>query len=488
VNDFLVEYFKKVMDYEFTAQMEADLDKIAEGKKKWVPVIREFYEPFEKKVESVIKVAQRVKVPTEATDEKCPDCKEGLLVIRTGRFGKFGQRSNLGAQKSRFGKFLSCSRFPDCKHTAPYIPKLEGVVCEKCGADVVIRKTRKGKQFYGCSNYPKCDWASWRKPNQGELTQIGLGPKLTDELVQFRKEFNPHSYYLRLCEKKITPYFIGDKNYPTNLQSIDSPPFVLYVEGEIKGKDNLAIAVVGTRQMTGYGGQIASSLTTELVAAGLTIVSGLARGVDTMAHKSTLKAGGRTMAVLACGLDQCYPPENIYLAQEIAQGKGAVISEFPLGMKPTPRNFPARNRIIAGLSLGTVVIEGAQKSGSLITARHAAEQGREVFAVPGPITSRYSAAPAHLIKMGAKLVFETKDILEELRIKDRVTSQPAREVLPESEEEEILLSLIKDEAKHLDVIVRESGLGVGQVTALMSMMEIKGKVRNLGGMNYIVGR
>jgi DNA topoisomerase-1 len=150
VNDFLIEYFPKIMDYEFTARMEDDLDAVANGNKKWVPVIREFYEPFEKKVEGVTEVAQRVKVPTEATDEDCPECKEGTLVVRTGRFGKF----------------LSCSRFPDCKYTAPYSPTVEGVKCEKCGGDIVIRKTKKGKQFYGCSNYPKCDWASWRKPKK----------------------------------------------------------------------------------------------------------------------------------------------------------------------------------------------------------------------------------------------------------------------------------------------------------------------------------
>ncbi len=148
VNDFLVDYFPQIMDYEFTAQMEDDLDEIANGKKKWVPVIKEFYKPFAEKLESVTEVAERVKVPTEATDEACPECKEGTLVIRVGRFGKF----------------LSCSRFPECKYTAPYTPKVEGIKCEKCGGDVIIKKTRKGKQFYGCSNWPKCDWASWRKP------------------------------------------------------------------------------------------------------------------------------------------------------------------------------------------------------------------------------------------------------------------------------------------------------------------------------------
>ncbi len=148
VNDFLVEYFSNIIDYDFTAQMEGQLDDIANGKRKWVPVIRDFYKPFEKILEGVTKVAKRVQIPTEVTDENCPKCKKGKLVIRIGRFGKF----------------LSCSRFPKCKHTAPYVRKVEGIKCEKCGGEVVIRKTKKGKQFYGCSNWPKCKWASWRKP------------------------------------------------------------------------------------------------------------------------------------------------------------------------------------------------------------------------------------------------------------------------------------------------------------------------------------
>lgn len=148
VNDFLVEYFAEIVDYDFTAKMEDNLDEIADGKRKWVPVIKKFYQPFEKQLEGVTKVAERVQVPTEVTEEECPKCKKGQLVIRIGRFGKF----------------LSCSRFPDCKYTAPYVETVEGIKCPKCGGDVVIKKTRKGKQFYGCSNYPKCNWASWRKP------------------------------------------------------------------------------------------------------------------------------------------------------------------------------------------------------------------------------------------------------------------------------------------------------------------------------------
>lgn len=343
------------------------------------------------------------------------------------------------------------------------------------------------KRFALLKNYFGTAKKAW-KAKRSQLLEIGLGPKLTESLVQFRKTLNPYSYFLRLREKKIMPLFIEDKNYPSHLKKIESPPFVLYVEGEVRPEDDLSIAVVGTRMMTGYGGQVTASLVTELVAAGLTIVSGLARGVDTAAHRAAVKAGGRTIGVLGCGLDQCYPPENIHLATEIANGYGAIVSEFPLGMKPTPRNFPARNRIIAGLSLGTVVIEGAQKSGALITARHTAEQGREVFAVPGPITSRFSAAPANLIKMGAKLVFDTNDILEELKLDAKRSTLDAKEVLPESPEEEVLLSLIKNEAKHLDQIAREADFDIAKATSIISLMEIKGKVRNLGSMTYIINK
>jgi len=343
------------------------------------------------------------------------------------------------------------------------------------------------KRFALLKNYFGTARKAW-EAREKELLEVGLGPKLTSGLIKVRRSFNPRSYFLRLREKKIGVIFIDGDNYPENLKKIDNPPFVLYVKGVIKPEDELALAVVGTRLMTGYGGQVTSSLVTELVAAGLTIVSGLARGVDSMAHRATLKAGGRTIGVLACGLDLCYPPENEGLVKEIIHGLGAVVSEMPLGRSPIPGSFPARNRIIAGLSLGTVVVEGAKRSGSLITARHAAEQGREVFAIPGPVTSRFSAAPAHLIKMGAKLVFETQDILEELGLESMAKSQSRKKVVAESPEEEMVLSLIKDEAKHIDEIVRESGFDTAKVASIMSLMEIKGKVRNLGGMVYAINR
>lgn len=343
------------------------------------------------------------------------------------------------------------------------------------------------KRFALLKNYFGSAKKAWQV-REKELFAVGLGPKLTADFLEFRENFNLDSYSLRLREKKIECYFLDEGNYPESLKKIDNPPFVLYKRGEIEPRDAIAIAVVGTRRMTGYGGQVTESLVAELVAAGVTVISGLARGIDSVAHQTALASGGRTVGVLACGLDMVYPPENQGLVRAIVADRGAVVSEYPLGMQAVPGNFPARNRIIAGLALGTVVVEGDQRSGALITARHAAEQGREVFAVPGQITSRNSAGPAALIKMGAKLVWQVEDILEELKIKTRKEKQEAKEVLPENPEEEMILSLVQDEAKHLDQIARDSGFDAARVASLMSLMEIKGKVRNLGGMRYIINR
>ncbi len=342
------------------------------------------------------------------------------------------------------------------------------------------------KRFALLTNYFGSAKKAWRAKEK-DLLEIGLGPKLTTELLKFRRDFKPRSYFLRLRENEIECYFLDDEKYPESLKKIDNPPFLLYVKGAIGPKDNLAIAVVGTRKMTGYGGQVTESLVTELVSAGLTIVSGLARGVDSMAHKAALSAGGRTIGVLACGLDIVYPPENASLVKDIINGQGAVISEFPLGMQPMPGSFPARNRIISGLALGTVIIEAPEKSGALITARLAAEQGREVFAIPGPVTSPNAAGPSHLIKMGAKLVFKIDDILEELGIESE-KDRDSKKIIAENIDEERVLSLIKDEAKHIDEIVRQTGFDPGKVASIMSLMEIKGKVRNLGNMIYSINK
>ena len=341
------------------------------------------------------------------------------------------------------------------------------------------------KKFALLKNYFGSAQKAWQA-REGELLAIGLGPKLASQLVKFRRDFNPDSYFLRLRENEIECYFLDDNRYPESLKKIDSPPFVLYGKGTISPRDKLAMAVVGTRRMTNYGSQVTENLVSQLVKAGLTIISGLARGVDSLAHRVALRTGGRTIGVLACGLDLVYPPENLGLVREITNGHGSVVSEFPLGTKPIPENFPARNRLISGLSLGTLVIEAPKKSGTLITACHAAEQGREVFAVSGPITSANAAGPAYLIKMGAKLVFEVNDILEELGLDKENKIKGLKEIISENPEEEMILALLKDQAKSINNLVQESGFDSGQVMKLISLMEIKGQVENLGNMLYSI--
>jgi len=252
--------------------------------------------------------------------------------------------------------------------------------------------------------------------SSNQLLAIGLNPQLVKNLIELRSKVNLNSCFLRMREKNIECQISEDKNYPENLKKIDSPPFILFSKGAMKSQDSLAIAIVGSRMITDYGRMVTKKLVRGLVAKKITIVSGLARGIDTVAHETALANNGRTIAVLGHGLDLIYPPENKNLATRISSGCGVLVSEYPLGCQPIASNFPARNRIISGLSLGVLVIEANIHSGSLITAKQALDQGREVFAVPGPINSSNSSGTAFLIKQGAKLVENVNDILEELNI------------------------------------------------------------------------
>lgn len=260
--------------------------------------------------------------------------------------------------------------------------------------------------------------AAWEAP-VSELRRIGLGSDLVATFSAFRKRTDARDYLRLLNERHVAALPITDPKYPSLLKEISDPPFLLYVLGKkTQTAVNLkrTIAVVGTRNMTSYGAAITRLLVTKLVGCGYTIVSGLALGIDTVAHTAALEAGGKTIAVLGCGIDIIAPSSNARLYRAIAGGGGAIVSEMPLGHRPTKGLFVTRNRIISGLSLGTLVIEGADDSGALITARYAGEQGREVFAVPGPITSRYSRGTAKLIKQGATLVESIEDIVEALEI------------------------------------------------------------------------
>ncbi len=268
-----------------------------------------------------------------------------------------------------------------------------------------------------------CDYfGSARKAYEapaGSLLAVGLGENLVKRFLDFRQRFDPDSYFLRLERLGIKIIFAGEENYPKLLKEIGDPPPVLYVRinqiGQIFNKK--AVAVVGTRKITAYGRQVTEMITKGLVAAGWVIVSGLARGTDRVAHETAVNNHGLTIAVLGHGLEKVYPPEHQALAEKIVSSGGALVSDFPLEAKIFPGNFPARNRIISGLSLGVVITEAARDSGSLTTASWAAEQGREVFAVPGLITSPLSAGTSELLQKGAKLVSGVKDILEELEIR-----------------------------------------------------------------------
>lgn len=247
-----------------------------------------------------------------------------------------------------------------------------------------------------------------------ELLEVeGIDKVLARDIIKCDKspELTREMYLIKKHDVRIIT--IDDKEYPLNLKFTFNPPLVLYVKGGLIPDDNVSIAIVGSRKATDYGKAITEKLTGELAKNNITVVSGLARGIDTYAHKGTLAKGARTIAVLGSGLGFIYPPENRVLAEEIAKN-GAVISEFPMTTRPEKANFPRRNRLISGLSLGTVVIEAAQKSGSLITAAYALEQGRDVFAVPGSIYSDYSKGTHKLIKQGAKLTENINDIIEEI--------------------------------------------------------------------------
>jgi len=342
--------------------------------------------------------------------------------------------------------------------------------------------------------------AAWDAPI-AELKHIGLGEKRSDAFDHFRKTFDLDGYVSQLAELHVSVLTLTDPKYPALLKKISDAPFLLYVRGKpsyrvssggkhekIPIRMNRTLAVVGTRKVSRYGVEVTQKIVTDLVSAGVTIVSGMAYGVDAVAHQSALDGGGQTVAVLGCGVDVIAPPSNRRLYEEIiASGRGAIVSEMPLGLRPNKGIFPARNRIISGLSLGVLVTEGADDSGALITARYAGEQGRDVFAIPGPITNPMSRAPAKLLKSGAKLVERVEDILEELNIEGtlRKDSGQARGVYEgETKEEKKILSVLGSDRLHMDDIVRASGLTTAKVAATLTVLEIKGIVKDYGEKVY----
>lgn len=322
------------------------------------------------------------------------------------------------------------------------------------------------------------------------LKKIHLPQKLIDEFVAFRKIHDNEAYIKQLEHLHVSVIPITSAKYPHQLKEISDAPFLIYVKG-IKTEHPIdmdrTIGVVGTRMITPYGREVTQRLVSGLVSYGFTIVSGLAYGVDAVAHQAAIDAGGKTIAVLGCGIDIIAPSSNARLYADIAGGNGAIISEMPLGLRPNKGLFPARNRIISGLSLGVVVTEGADDSGALITARNAGEQGREVFAVPGPITSAYSRGPAKLLKNGAKLVESVNDIIDELGIEKIPTSHVNKRSLDKGEcskEEQILLAIIEIKPVQIDELVRASRLTTQVVGATITLLEMKGIVKDYGEKMY----
>ncbi|PJE58225.1 MAG: DNA-protecting protein DprA [Candidatus Portnoybacteria bacterium CG10_big_fil_rev_8_21_14_0_10_36_7] len=322
--------------------------------------------------------------------------------------------------------------------------------------------------------------------NTNELTRSGLPQEWIQKFLDNKQRINPTDEYKKLLKKNIKAITISDNNYPARLKQIYDPPHVLYVKGKIIPEDEFAIGIVGSRKISIYGQQVTPDLSVGLSSEGLTIVSGLARGIDTLAHQSTLEAGGRTIAVIGSRLDRqnIYPPQNQKLAEKIATN-GAVVSEFPIGTKAMPYHFPLRNRIISGLSLGVLLIEAEEKSGALITAEHALAQNREVFAVPGSIYWPTSAGTNKLIKRGAKLVQNTYDIMEELNLQTIPKAKEPKIIFGASAEENVILNCLCKEPTHIDKIIKMAKLEASVVNAILLEMELKGRIKNLGGLNYI---
>ncbi len=325
--------------------------------------------------------------------------------------------------------------------------------------------------------------------SHSQLKAAGIEDRPARELVAARDHIFPDAEIASLERAGVNALNWHHPDYPARLKEIADPPPVLYYKGTLLPSDEWAIAVVGTRNPTAYGREVAAALTADLARNGITIVSGLARGIDGIAHRAALESGGRTIALLAGGLDNVYPREHTGLFEQ-TQRQGAVVSEYPLGVGPDYRNCPRRNRLICGMSLGTLVVEAGETSGARWTVYHALEQDREVFCVPGSIFSPASRLTNRMIQEGAKLVSSYTDILEELNLTS-VSRQIAMPLEPETREPEALgaeaavLQHLNDEPIHIDDIHRNANLPIASVSGLLTMLEMKGMVRQVGCMHYV---
>ena len=328
--------------------------------------------------------------------------------------------------------------------------------------------------------------AAW-KAAPTELAEARLGKTLIERVVQARAGVDLEKLWEKIEKQGIKILTWQDESYPQRLKEIDQPPPVLYIRGEFLPDDLFAVAIVGTRRVTPYGRQITEELSAFLAANGITVISGLARGVDAIAHQSTLKAGGRSIGVLGSGVDKIYPPEHRSLAEQMME-HGAIISDYAPGTPPDASNFPPRNRIISGLSLAVVVIEAGETSGALITAEFAAEQGREIFAVPGSILAPQSKGTNKLIQQGALPLLSVNDLMQALDLTRVGEHKAARKIIPADETEARLMNVLGNEPLHVDEIRNQAELPIEKVSAALALMELKGMVRQVGGMNYVAVR
>lgn len=324
---------------------------------------------------------------------------------------------------------------------------------------------------------------AWNAPLQ-DLKPF-TGEKVLAGLLETKKGWDPELELKKIERYQYRIYCHAESDYPAILKQISDPPPVLYARGKFEYGDDVAVAVIGTRNPTPMGAHTARELAANLSRQGLTIVSGMARGIDSEGHRGALGAGGRTIAVLGSGIDVPYPPENESLLEEIV-AHGVVVSEFPLGTEPYAKNFPARNRVISGLSQGVIVVEAAQDSGSLITAGFALEQGREVFAVPGNITNESSRGPHQLIKQGAKLIESYLDVLTELAIPYIAATENGNVAADSfSSVEKQVIGVMTREPLHIDQILRRSSLAAAQVSAALVQLELKGAIKRFPGQLYV---
>ena len=323
--------------------------------------------------------------------------------------------------------------------------------------------------------------------SSAELKKAHLDDSVIRAVTSWRPRLSLDEEMEKMKRRDVQALNWHDEKYPARLKEIHDYPPIIYVNGEILPEDEWCLAMVGTRLATAYGWQVTEEIATDLAHNKITVVSGLARGNHTIAHHAALEAGGRTIAVSACGLDIIYPIENTNLAKQIIQ-HGALISEYPLDTKPKPEYFPCRNRILSGISSGVLVTEAGKSSGALITADLALEQNRDVLAVPGSIFSPASRGTNHLIQQGAKLVQNCQDILEELNLRAVARQLEFKEIIPTSDTESLLLGKLSAEPSHIDEICANSGLPVSTVSSTLAMMELKGLVKSIGSMKYVLAR